>query len=64
MKKSLLEELHRIHELTYGKKILVEDNLLDKILNNCVIISLGDIGWYHNYIIFFGYIWSHIFGLI
>jgi hypothetical protein len=33
MKKSLLEELHRIHELTYGKKILVEDNLLDKILN-------------------------------
>lgn len=33
MKKSLIEELHRIHELTYGKKILVEDNLLDKALN-------------------------------
>ena len=33
MKRTLKEELERIHGLTYGKKILAEDNFIDKILN-------------------------------
>jgi hypothetical protein len=32
MKKSLIEELERIHTLTYGKQMLSEQSLLDKIL--------------------------------
>jgi hypothetical protein len=32
MKKSLIEELERIHTLTYGKELLSEQSLLDKIL--------------------------------
>jgi hypothetical protein len=32
MKKSLIEELKRIHTLTYGKQVISEETLLDKIL--------------------------------
>jgi hypothetical protein len=31
-KRTLKEELERIHSITYGKKILMEDNLLNKLL--------------------------------
>ena len=31
-KRTLQEELERIHTITYGKKVLFEDNLLDKLL--------------------------------
>lgn len=34
MKKSLTEELERIHTLTYGKKVLEEQGFLDKILKS------------------------------
>ena len=31
-KRTLKEELERIHSITYGKKILMEDDLLNKLL--------------------------------
>ena len=31
MKKTLIEELERIHSITYGKKVVLEENFLDKI---------------------------------
>ncbi len=34
MKKTLIEELERIHSITYGKEIVLEDNFLDKIINS------------------------------
>lgn len=34
MKKTLKEDLERIHELTYGKRIINESGFIDKILNN------------------------------
>ena len=37
MKKTLTEELQRIHEITYGKKV-VNENFVDKLLNK---IGLG-----------------------
>ena len=39
MKKTLVEELERIHSITYGKKIIQEQGLLDKILS---AVGLGD----------------------
>lgn len=33
MKKTLVEELERIHSITYGKKVLEEQNLLDRIFS-------------------------------
>ena len=31
MKKSLREELERIHTITYGKRVVTEENIIDKI---------------------------------
>lgn len=31
MKKTLIEELERIHSITYGKNVILEDNFLDKL---------------------------------
>ena len=31
MKKSLREELERIHTITYGKQVVAEENIIDKI---------------------------------
>ena len=31
-KRTLIEELERIHTITYGKKVLLEDNLLTKLV--------------------------------
>ena len=31
MKKSLREELERIHTITYGKQVVTEENIIDKI---------------------------------
>jgi hypothetical protein len=33
MKRTLSEELERIHTMTYGKNVIVQENLIDKILN-------------------------------
>lgn len=33
MKRTLSEELERIHTMTYGKNVIAEQNLIDKILN-------------------------------
>lgn len=34
MKKTLIEELERIHSITYGKKVILEDSFVDKLLGN------------------------------
>lgn len=34
MKKNLIEELKRIHSITYGEKVIEEQNLLDRILSD------------------------------
>jgi murein DD-endopeptidase MepM/ murein hydrolase activator NlpD/GH24 family phage-related lysozyme (muramidase) len=41
MKRTLSEELERIHTMTYGKNVIVEQNLIDKILTK-VGIKKGD----------------------
>jgi len=38
MKRTLKEDLERIHELTYGKKVITESGFIDKILNT---VGLG-----------------------
>jgi hypothetical protein len=39
MKKSLKEELERIHSISYGKKVILEDKFIDSLLNPDTIVG-------------------------